>query len=304
MIPFDAYDIRDFRPDDAAALFVVAAAIEGLDAGQLVAWTQDIEERVESGARVWLLARGRRLAGYALVEPLPGLPGVFDLSGGVVAARRGRGLGGRLLAHVAAQAPALGARELSARVEALDDEAAVFLRRRGFSLEHEECLLELSDLSELPPVPDAPSVAVVSLPRDRAIAEFIRLYDQSFTGRPWSQPYTEAEVAAALARADDMLFATVDGEAVGVVWHERLPDGRGRVEPIGIAAAHQGRGLGRTLLLAALHSLRRQGAAPVEIGLWRANEVAMHLYKGLGFREVANWYYLARELRSRGGPER
>ena len=86
MLSFDAYDIRDYRPDDAAALFVVAAAIEALDAGQLVAWTEELEGRVESGARVWLLARGRRLAGYALVEPLPGLaklttPGLaFDIA--------------------------------------------------------------------------------------------------------------------------------------------------------------------------------------------------------------------------------
>jgi GNAT superfamily N-acetyltransferase len=150
MILFDTYDVRDYHPDDAAALFVVAAAIEPLDAGQLVAWTEELEGRVENGARVWLLARGRRLAGYAAVEPLPGLPGVYDLSGGVVPARRGRGLGGRLLAHAMAQAPALGAQELSARVERLEDEAAVFLLRRGFSLEHEECLLELADLSALP----------------------------------------------------------------------------------------------------------------------------------------------------------
>ena len=298
MISFDAYDIRDYRPDDTAALFVVAAAIELLDAGQMVAWTEELEGRVESGARVWVLARGRRLAGYAAVESLPGLPGVYDLSGGVVPARRGRGLGGRLLAYVAAHAPALGASELSARVERLEDEAAVFLLQRDFAVEHEECLLELSDLSALPPVPDAPGVAFVTLSRQQAIAEFGRLYDQSFAGRPWSQPYTPAEVAATLGQADDLLFATLDGQPIGVVWHERLPDGRGRVEPIGIAAAQQGRGHGRRLLLAALHSLRRQGAAPVEIGLWRSNEVAMHLYKGLGFTEVANWYYLARDLRS------
>jgi ribosomal protein S18 acetylase RimI-like enzyme len=216
----------------------------------------------------------------------------------VVGGGGGGGGGGRLLAHVAAHAPALGARELSARVERLDDEAAVFLLRRGFAVEHEECLLELANLSALPPVPDAPGVAFVTLPRERAIAEFGRLYEQSFAGRPWSQPYSAAEVAATLGQADDLIFATLDGQPIGVVWNERLPDGRGRVEPIGIAAGHQGRGHGRRLLLAALHSLRRQRAAPVEIGLWRTNEVAMHLYKGLGFSEVANWYYLARDLRA------
>ena len=54
MILFDTYDIRDYHPDDAAALFVVAAAIEALDAGQLVAWTEELEGRVENGARVWV----------------------------------------------------------------------------------------------------------------------------------------------------------------------------------------------------------------------------------------------------------
>ena len=61
MIPFAPYDIRDYRPDDAAALFVVAAAIEPLDAGEMVAWTEELEGRVEGGTRVWVLARGRRL---------------------------------------------------------------------------------------------------------------------------------------------------------------------------------------------------------------------------------------------------
>jgi len=294
--PFATYDIRDYRHDDAAALFVVHAAIAPTDAGELLAWTQAIEERVEAGGRVWLAAHGRRLAGYVSVDPLPGLPGIFDLAGGVVPTRQRQGIGGRLLAHAVAHAPELGAHELSARVESLADETARFLLNRGFAQEHEECLLELADLSLLPPLPVDPAADLLTLPRERAVVEFCRLYERCFEGHPWSQPYTEAEVAAMLGRPEDLLFAARDGELIGVVWHEQLPDGRGRVEPIGIAPAHLRQGHGRRLLLAALHNLRRQGANPVEIGLWRANEVAMNLYKGLGFREVANWYYLARQV--------
>ena len=47
------------------------------------------------------------------------------------------------------------------------------------------------------------------------------------------------------------------------------------------------------MLLAALHNLRRRGARVVEIGLWRQNAPAMNLYISLGFKEAANWYYLA-----------
>ena len=110
------------------------------------------------------------------------------------------------------------------------------------------------------------------------------------------RPYTALEVAGALTDPDDLLFLMAGGEAIGVVWHEMLPNGRGRIEPIGIAPDYQGRGYGRRLLIEALHRLRRRGANPIEIGLWRRNDVAMNLYKSLGFSEEQNWYYLACDL--------
>ncbi len=295
-LPVDDLEIRDYRPGEAAALFVVHAAIAPADAGQLTAWTEEVEERLETGGRAWVAARGRRLAGYALVDPVPGLPGVYDLTGGVVPARRRQGLGGRLLRHAQAQSAAWGFRQLSCRVDDPADDPAGFLLRRGFFVEHEECLLERAGLGDLPPVPDGPESDVVSYPAARAVAEFCRVYDGCFRDTPWSQPYTGAEVAASLIQPDDLLFLSRDGQNIGVVWQEMLPNGRGRIEPIGIVAGYQGRGYGRRLLLAALHSLRRRGASAVEIGLWRQNSVAMNLYKGLGFVEVRNWYYLACDL--------
>ncbi len=293
MHPFNAYDIPELRADETAALFVVHAAIIPTDTGQMLDWTQELEERLETGGRAWVVARGRRLAGYALVDPVPGLPGVYDLTGGIVPARRRQGWGGRLLAHVKAAAPEAGARQLSCRVDELDEEPAPFLLKRGFTVEHEECLLELADLDGLPPVPDEPAAELRALPAGEAVAQFVRVYDESFGGMPWAQPYSEAEVAASLGAADDLLFAFANGMPVGVVWHEVLPDGRGRIEPIGVVAGQRGRGHGRRLLLAALRNLRQRGARVVEIGLWRQNAPAMNLYIGLGFKEVANWYYLA-----------
>jgi ribosomal protein S18 acetylase RimI-like enzyme len=294
--PFDQYAIRDYHPDDAAALFVLHAAIASAEAGQLMAWTQLLEERLEAGGRIWLAAQGKRLMGYAAIDPLPGLPGLVDLSGGVAPAWRRRGVGARLLRHVETAAAAVGVRQLSCWAGSLQDETARFLLGRGFYVEHEECLLELADLRGLPVEPVSPTGALVTYPLARAVAEFCRLYERSFDGLPWSQPYSEAEVTAMLARPEDLLFLVESGEPVGVVWHERLPDGRGRVEPLGIAREHQGRGRGRRLLLAALHSLRWQGAGLIEIGLWRRNDPAMNLYQSLGFVEAANWYYLARDL--------
>lgn len=291
----EEYEIRRAGPEDSAALFVVHAALIATDAGQLLDWTQEFEARLETGARAWVAARGRRLAGYAFIDLIPGLPGVYDLSGGVVPARRRHGLGTRLLQNVRDGAGS-GVRQLSCRVESLEDEAALFLLGRSFFVEHEECLLELTDLGRLPPIPTEPPGELINFPAEQAAAEFLRIYDESFTGLPWSQPYSVAEVAETLRRPEDLLFYVVDARPIGVVWHEMLSDGRGRVEPLGIARDYHGQGHGRRLLLAALHRLQGEGAEVIEIGLWRQNAIAMNLYKGLGFLEVANWYYLACDL--------
>lgn len=291
------YEIREVGPDEAAALFILHAAIGPADADQLLPWTQELEAKLETGARAWAAVRGRRLAGYGLIDSLPGLPGVCDLSGGVAVAYRRRGLGGRLLGRIREAAREMGVAQLSCRVERLEDEAAAFLLHRGFSVEHEECLLELTALEELPhPAPD-PTARLISLPREQAIPAFLQVYGEAFDGKPWSQPYTADEVDQSLIRAEDLLFIARDDRPIGVVWREQLPDGRGRIEPLAVSRDHQGRGHGRALLLAALHDFRRQRVGVVEIGLWRVNAVAMNLYKSLGFSEVANWYYLACSLR-------
>ncbi len=296
LLPNHDYTVRAAGPEDAAALFIVHAAITAADAGQLLSWTEEMEERLETGGHAWIIGRdGRKPVGYALIDPVSGLPGIYDLSGGIVPTGRRRGQGTSLLRHVQHAARALGVRQLSVRVVGLEDETAAYLLRRGFVVEHEECLLQLGNLSDLPLVPDNPPGHLVTYPRDRAIAEFCRLYDDSFSGAPWSQPYTEAEVAALLYDATDLLFIEVESRPVGVAWCEALSNGRGRVEPLGIARAYQGLGYGRRLLLGALHHLRRR-AYVVEIGTWRQNSVALNLYKGLGFREVDRWYYLACEL--------
>lgn len=296
MMPFASYDIRSATPDDAAAIFLVHAAIATADAGRMVEWTAELEERLETGGRGWVVARGRRLAGYALVDPVPGLPGIYSLTGGIVPAWRRQGLGTSLLRHVQRAAAAEGVRQLSCLVDSLDDDTARFLLARDFYMEHEECLLELRDLAGLSPIPDTPAAGLVTLPLDQAVNAFCRVYDEAFAGRPWSQPYTSAEVAALLVDPEDLLFAMVDGAPAGVVWHEMLPDGRGQVEPLGIVPALQGRGHGRQLLLAALHRLCRRGARPVEIGVWRDNHAALHLYRSLGFVETSNWFFLACDL--------
>lgn len=299
----DQYKIREAGVDDVATLFVVQTAIDPIDAGQLTAWTDELETRLEAGGRLWVITQGHHAFGFASVDPVPGLPGLYDLAGGIAPVRRRQGLGTRLLRHLLAAAAGADISRFSCRVDDLTEETAVFLLRRGFQVDHEECQLELPLAHELPPIPDDPPGELRTFPRSRAPVEFCRLYEACFSGHPWAQPYTEAEVAGLLVEPEDLLFMVVGGRPIGVVWQERLPGGRGRIEPVGIAPTHQGRGYGRRLMLAALHRLRERGANLVEIGLWRDNLIALRLYESLGFQETAHWFYLAIDLRSPTGTD-
>src|SRR5690606_20185611 len=157
MKPFShQYEIRQAGADDTAAMFVIRAALSPIDAGLLMSWTQDLEERLESGSWAWVIASGRRLAGFAEIDPWPGHPGIANLFGGIVPARQRQGLGTRLLRHVQAEAKSKGIRLLSSRFADLEEEPAAFLLRRGFFVEHEECLMELAETVELPPAPHSP----------------------------------------------------------------------------------------------------------------------------------------------------
>lgn len=290
------YVVKEIGPHDMADFTSVYAAIATGGQSRPEAWAERFAEQLGWGGRVWVITQDKtKPAGYAILNPLPGLAGVYDLNGGIIPNGRGKGLGTVLLDGVRAAAAQSGAHRLSARVDDLEDETARFLLRRGFFVEHEECLLQLDSFDNLPPPPPSPPGDLVNYPRQRAIREFCRVYDESFHNTPWSQPYSEDEVEDALGEAEDMMFMEVGGRAIGVAWQQIISNGRGQLEPLGIVPAYRGRGYGRRLLLATLHSLHRRVFA-VEIGTWRSNTIALNLYKSLGFSEVQNWYYLACDL--------
>jgi ribosomal protein S18 acetylase RimI-like enzyme len=161
------------------------------------------------------------------------------------------------------------------------------------STSRQRCVLE--DLSNLPPLPVWPRLTVRTLPRATAVALFCRLYDHSFGPWPWYQPYTPAEVAATLARARDLLFLHLEEEPIGFAWLQQDSQA-GIIEPFGVAPAQQGRGYGRYLLIAALHTLAARGVTAVQIGAWEQNQTALRLYRSLGFRPHAALTYLTRNV--------
>jgi len=64
----------------------------------------------------------------------------------------------------------------------------------------------------------------------------------------------------------------------------RERSGLGAIQNLGITPPHRGRGLGRALLLQALHGFRRAGLGRAFLEVTAQNEGAIRLYRRLGFR--------------------
>lgn len=297
--------IRDYRRADAETLVTAYNQLNPAQPLTADAFRQHLEEAAGDDGRIWVTVLDGRPAAYALLAPIPGLMGMAHLEGLVVAEWQRKGIGGRLLQHVYDAASKLGFQQLSCPVDALDSSAAGFLQQQGFVLEHEEIIFRRSLLQELPEMPAVLSAEIVNLPRRKAIAQFCALYERAFYHLPWSQPYSEAEATWLLQAAEDILFLRIDKGLTGFAWLQFnnpqvgepiLQERVGVIEPFGILPEFQGRGYGRFLLAAALRELQRRGARQAQIGTWTNNEVALGLYKSLGFEYHHSVYYLARNV--------
>ncbi len=96
-------------------------------------------------------------------------------------------------------------------------------------------------------------------------------------------------------RRGPILFLEHLNQPLGFAWLRYEAPNRSLVEPIGIKPEYQRQGLGRQLLLAAISELVKRGATSVQLGVWRQNKPALHLYSSLGFKTISQRIYLARD---------
>ena len=287
--------IRPYRDADAGFLAPVHTAVFPDNPLSARALRSQMAALRSFGARIWVIGEPEPF-GYAYTMPVPGLPHIVDLKGGIAPAQQRKGFGSRLLAGILSDLRLTAVRQVSHQLHDLDSAAGRFLQQNGFFIEHEEILLRRGDLGDLPPQPVREDLTAVTLPRAEAVDTFYHLFQSSFSGLPWDQPFSQQEIEASLHNAADILFLVLDSQPAGFSWLHLQEDGLGVIEPLGILPAFQNQGYGRFLLLSALHELARRGADSAQIGAWRANEAAIHLYESLGFAPQEMIIYLAYNL--------
>ncbi len=237
--------------------------------------------RAEDGSEGKMIGYGLATAGEAAWLRLHVLP-----------AYRQRGLGSALYAKIIELTSE--AQEWRAAPDQRATLTVAFLERRGFQFDRYGWEMRL---------PAELTVAEPQLPAGYSIRTFVRGQDEetlwkvgnaAFAQHHWHTDATLEEVVYSTQWPTfdpaGLFFACFGEEVVGECRTEIHPaeiERRGLrvgwIEDLGVIPAHQGKGLGRALLLTGVQHLR-QSVDVVELGVEGKNAQAMPLYESVGFR--------------------
>ena len=249
------------------------------------------------GGKTWVIKVDGTVQGSASLTPVPALKGVFDLGGGIAPSMRRRGLGSFLLKQMLKEIPHGEVRQITCSVDSMTSPVALFLQANSFKIEHVEWGMVLDDLSLPDPEIMHGGRRIQLYNRLTATDLFLSLYDASFEGLSWYQPYQSAEEVLEEMDDDDSILILIEEETpVGFIWM-RWPDPEiAEFEPIGVVQPYQNRGLGRYLLHEGMRLAASKGALRIAVSVWTGNEPAIHLYRRLGFRHIQTITFLGRDL--------
>ena len=119
-------------------------------------------------------------------------------------------------------------------------------------------------------------------PADAAVMESME--QDLFGSDAWSRTIIEDE----LAHPFSYYRGIDDGELVAYAGLRAAPvdAGQGDIQTIAVSQSHQGRGLGRALLVDLMDEAQRRGVRELFLEVRADNEPAIALYQSLGFREI------------------
>lgn len=133
-----------------------------------------------------------------------------------------------------------------------------------------------------PPEPPTPPGLKLSLvPLAQADLEQVLAIERASFSRPWSRRMFLDELAIPLAR-DRAAFWQPSGMVLAYICLWLVAD-EVQVQNLAVHPQFRGRGLGRWLLLSALHQARAAGALQANLEVRAGNIAAQRLYQSLGF---------------------
>lgn len=279
-------DVRPSSPSDRTAVVALLDEARRCDGREPLSEQKRLDLTEGGPGSGFVAVDGGAVVGYAhaveagaawevesvLAPSFRGRPQYAALAGAVLA-----GLGARRAVHLWASQPE--------HIAALE----------GMGLEHFRELRQMRRRLPAPgpgPLPDGVHLAGFEVGRDEEA--WLAVYRRAFAEHPEGAGWDGAELARRFARdwfdAADVLMAW-DGPAgddlAAFCWTKVHDDELGEIYIIGVDPGHQGRGLGKLMVLAGLDHLHRaRGSTMGMLYVDAENGSAVRLYSSLGFRPV------------------
>lgn len=283
--------VRRIKTDDLEQVAQLHSLLHGRPVDR-----QEVSNRVEAvkqaGGAYFVAAEAGKILGYASYALVPAIPGWYNLNLFIHPQRRKQALGSALVNTIVKAARELPqSRALLAIFDMDDMGLAYFFGKAGFQLEKYDWCYELPSLDKLPP-PSFPPGITLSNHRANQVERFVKLHYRSFADTAYFQPFQPEEVKQEQDATPqfELIFACdQQGRDVGVVWLRLEAEENSKtviIEPIGIVPEWRRKGLGRALMLEALHRAKRRGATRSELWFGSWNDAARQLYEQLGYRRA------------------
>ncbi len=216
-------------------------------------------------------------------------------------ARRGQGIEKQLIERLWAEAASFDEPVFDVGVRPSQPAYALAVQELGFAPVRTWWTMRIDLRGDLPAPAFPPGIALRTfLPGDEVM--LTGLINDVFSEHWGEGQHTleaiRAEVSMPSFSPERLLFAEADGKAVGYVWSwleaERIAGGDAcaYIGDLGVCKAYRGRGLGRALLLRALHDVKERGMVAAELDVDGPNADAKHLYESVGFfqQQELRWY--------------
>lgn len=168
-------------------------------------------------------------------------------------------------------------------------EAKRLFQDNGYFVAFTNLEMSLSLESDLPPLPALPENYVLRLALPEHFLaiwqSIVNAYDTRDAG---NLRFGEVPSPESTSLRMPVSFSSPGWSYIAAqVLAEIRPDGTGELYEVSVGVAHQKRGLARTLILQALHELKRRGVKEVWIGTQHENpSQAWRQYEKLGFKTV------------------
>jgi ribosomal protein S18 acetylase RimI-like enzyme len=265
-----ALDVFRAAPDDSDVRLAALSVQERICASE--------DALAEAGAELLVLDVGR-------VIRQPGFPHVYDANLVRRACLRPEGID-QALERLAAPLREVGARHLQLTLDGADvpDSVAPLLRQRGFA--HDRLLAMALGPGLIPSGERAPGIELRLLPDEAPWVEFELAMDRMNREESWYAPAVSREVVGSMRKkaelgAFQVFVAERQGRVVGTValaTHRQVAS----ILSVGTLPEARRRGVGRTMVVAAVERARAAGAELIYL-IARADDSPKDMYRKLGF---------------------